>query len=160
MIIDLPDFFITFIKEMVGSSHSQLLKKNSCSVKLQDHNPRKIPVKDFIFNKFIILFHLLTCTIYIYIYIYINNDFGYIRSNSCYIEQLLMSVFEYPKKCDMKYCSNCQRKYYRKNNKKKTNTQKSKEKKFEGKVREKGWVILIFGYLYWHSVLSGTKTCW
>ena len=129
---------------MVGSSHSQLLKKNSCSVKLQDHNPRKIPVKDFIFNKFIILFHLLTCTKYIYIYIYIyiylyiytyiyiyiyihiyinvciyiyiNNDFGYIWSNSCYIEQLSMSVSECPKKCDMKYCSNCQTKYNRKKN--------------------------------------------
>ena len=35
---------------MIGSSHSQLCKKNSCSVKLQggplDHNPRKIPVED------------------------------------------------------------------------------------------------------------------
>ena len=35
---------------MIGSSHSQLCKKNSCSVKLQggplDHNPRKIPVEN------------------------------------------------------------------------------------------------------------------
>ena len=35
---------------MIESSHSQLLKKTSCSVKLQcgplDHNPQKIPVKD------------------------------------------------------------------------------------------------------------------
>ena len=35
---------------MIGSSHAQLYKKNSCSVKLQgghlDHNPRQIPVKD------------------------------------------------------------------------------------------------------------------
>ena len=35
---------------MIGSSHLQLLKKNSCSVKLQggplDQNPRKIPAKD------------------------------------------------------------------------------------------------------------------
>ena len=35
---------------MIGSSHAQLCKKNSCSVKLQggylDHNPREIPVKD------------------------------------------------------------------------------------------------------------------
>ena len=33
---------------MIGSSHSQLCKKNSCSVKLQcgplDHNPRKTPL--------------------------------------------------------------------------------------------------------------------
>ena len=35
---------------MIGSSHAQLCKKNSCSVKLQggplDHNPSKIPVED------------------------------------------------------------------------------------------------------------------
>ena len=35
---------------MTRSSHSQLCKKNSCSVKLQggtlDHNPRKIPVEN------------------------------------------------------------------------------------------------------------------
>ena len=35
---------------MIGSSHSQLCKKNSCSVKLQggplDYNPRKIPVEN------------------------------------------------------------------------------------------------------------------
>ena len=35
---------------MTGSSHSQLCKKNSCSVKLQGKplgiNPRKIPVED------------------------------------------------------------------------------------------------------------------
>ena len=35
---------------MIGSSHSQLRKKNNCSVKLQggplDHNPRKIPVEN------------------------------------------------------------------------------------------------------------------
>ena len=35
---------------MIGSSHSQLCKKNSYSVKLQggplDHNPRKIPMED------------------------------------------------------------------------------------------------------------------
>ena len=35
---------------MIGSSHSQLCKQNSCSVKLQggllDQNPRKIPVDD------------------------------------------------------------------------------------------------------------------
>ena len=35
---------------MIGSSHSQLCKKNTCSVKLQggplDHNPTKIPVED------------------------------------------------------------------------------------------------------------------
>ena len=35
---------------MIGSSNSQLRKKNTCSVKLQDgpfdHNPTKIPVED------------------------------------------------------------------------------------------------------------------
>ena len=35
---------------MIGSSHAQLCKKNSCSVKLQggplDHNPRKIPAEN------------------------------------------------------------------------------------------------------------------
>ena len=35
---------------MIGCSHAQPCKKNSCSVKLQggplDHNPRKIPVED------------------------------------------------------------------------------------------------------------------
>ena len=35
---------------MIGSSHSQLWEKNSCSVELWggplDHNPRKIPVED------------------------------------------------------------------------------------------------------------------
>ena len=35
---------------MIGSEHSQVCKKNSCSVKLQgdplDYNPRKIPVKN------------------------------------------------------------------------------------------------------------------
>ena len=39
---------------MIGSSHSQMCKKNSCSVKLQngtlDHSPIKISVEDFIFN--------------------------------------------------------------------------------------------------------------
>ena len=42
---------------MIGNSHSQLCKKNSCSVKLQDgpydQSPRKIPVEDFIFSKFV-----------------------------------------------------------------------------------------------------------
>ena len=35
---------------MIGSNHSRLRMKNSCSVKLQggplDHNPRKTPVED------------------------------------------------------------------------------------------------------------------
>ena len=35
---------------MNGSSHSQLCKKNSCSIKLQggplNHNPRKVPMED------------------------------------------------------------------------------------------------------------------
>ena len=35
---------------MIGSSHSQLCKKNGCSVKFKggpiDHNPRKIPVEN------------------------------------------------------------------------------------------------------------------
>ena len=35
---------------MIGISHSQLCKKNSCSAKLQggpsNHNPREIPVED------------------------------------------------------------------------------------------------------------------
>ena len=40
---------IALINQMIGSSHSQLCNKNSCSVKMQggpvDHNPRKIPVE-------------------------------------------------------------------------------------------------------------------
>ena len=42
---------------MIGSSHLQLCKKNIGFVKLKsgplDHNPRKISVEDFIFNKFV-----------------------------------------------------------------------------------------------------------
>ena len=50
LIFHLPNFLITLINQMIGSSHSQLSKKKSCSVKLQgaalDHNSRKITVED------------------------------------------------------------------------------------------------------------------
>ena len=50
LIFHLPNFLIALFNLMIGSSHAQLCKKSSCSVKLQggpfDHNPRYIPVKD------------------------------------------------------------------------------------------------------------------
>ena len=56
---------LTFLPDLI-SSYSQLWKKNSCSVKLQgaplDHNPRKIPLEYFIFNKFVNYSCLMNCT--------------------------------------------------------------------------------------------------
>ena len=50
LIFHLSNFLIALINWMIGSSHSQLCKKNSCSVKLPrgllDHKPRKIPMED------------------------------------------------------------------------------------------------------------------
>ena len=49
LIFHLPNFLITLINWMMGSSYSQLRKKSRCSVKLRggplDHSPRKIPVE-------------------------------------------------------------------------------------------------------------------
>ena len=107
---------------------------------------------------------LLTCQIFLlnlskkWLYIYINNDFGYIWSNSCYIEQLLMPVFEYPKKCDMKYCSNFQRKYNRKK-KKKNEHGKIKRKKIWRKSKRKRvsyfniWIFVLTFCFKWHQNL-------
>ena len=50
IIFHLPNFLIALFNQIIGSSNSQLCKKNSCSVKLQDwyldHNPRKIPAEN------------------------------------------------------------------------------------------------------------------
>ena len=46
LVFHVPNFLIKLFKQMIRNSHSQLRKKNSCSVKLQDEtfdlNPRKI----------------------------------------------------------------------------------------------------------------------
>ena len=50
LIFLLSNFLVKLINQMIGSSLSQLSKKNSCSVKLQggplDHNPRKISAEN------------------------------------------------------------------------------------------------------------------
>ena len=50
LIFHLPNFLIVLINWMIGSSHSQLCKKNRCSVKMQggplDYNPRKKPMEN------------------------------------------------------------------------------------------------------------------
>ena len=72
-------------------------------------------------------------------------DFGCILLNSCFTQQFSMPDSEYSNKCDTRYFEVCQAK-----NPQKLNMQKSKERKFEEKVTEKGWVVLIFIYLYSH----------
>ena len=99
---------------MIGSSHSQLCKKYSCSVKLQggplDHNPRKIPDED---SWIIILQNNFKCLL-------LNNNatgdtVQFVRPNT---EQ---------KKVEHTWIE---------------------RKEFEKKVREIGWVVLIFIELY------------
>ena len=97
---------------MIRSSHSQLCKKNSCSVKLEggplDHNPRKIPVE----NSWIIILQ---------------------NKSKC----LLLNDKQMPHEILFSLLDEIQ-------NIKKMKTRESKERKFEKKVREIGWVVLIF----------------
>ena len=58
LVFHVPNFLIKRFKQMIGNSYSQLRKKNSCSVKLQDEpfdlNPRKVTaVEGSIFNLFV-----------------------------------------------------------------------------------------------------------
>ena len=131
---------------MIRSSHSQLYKKSSCSVKLQDgpfgHNLRRIPVQDFTFNIFITALKTnsnFAKTI---------NDFGYILTNSCFIEQLSVPASEYTDKCNKRYFSVCQ-KWKHKN----WTRKEPKERKFEKKTKRK-WVsssniyVAVFAFLF------------
>ena len=94
---------------MIGSSHSQLCKKNSCSVKLRggtlDHNPRKIPVEN---SRIIILQNIFTCLIL--------ND-------KQMLHEILLNLLQLLDKLQ---------------NTQKMKTQQSKERKFEKIVREIG----------------------
>ena len=109
LIFHLPNFLIALINYMIGSSHSQLCKENSCSVKLQggplNHNPIKIPVE----NSWIII---------------LQNNF----------KRLLLNDKQMPHEIKfslLRLSDEIQ------------NTKK-KERKFEKKVREIGWVVLNF----------------
>ena len=97
---------------MIGSSHSQLCKKNSCSVKLQggplDHNPGKIPVE----NSWTTVLQ--------------NNSKCLLLNDKQISHEILFSLLDEIQ------------------NTKKMKTRESKERKFEKKVREIGWVVLIF----------------
>ena len=58
LIFHVPNFLSDLlIKQMIRSSHSQLCRKSSCSLKLEDglfdHNSRRIPAQDLTFNIFI-----------------------------------------------------------------------------------------------------------
>ena len=112
LIFHLLIFLIALINEVIGSSHSQLCKKNSCPVKLQggplDHNPRKIPVE----NNWIIILQ--------------NNSKCLLLNDKQMPHVMLFSLLEEIQ------------------NTKKTKTWEPKERKFEIKVREIGWVVLIF----------------
>ena len=100
---------------MIGSSHSQLCKKNSCFVKLQggqlDYNPRKIPVG----NCWIIILQ--------------NNSKWLLLYNKQMPHEILFSILQLLNEIE---------------NTKKMKTRESKESKFEKKVREIGWVVLTF----------------
>ena len=115
----------SLIKQMIGSRHSQLCKKSSCSVKLQDglsdHNPRRIPAHDFTFNLYKV-FYLVNRTENYSNFVKKINDFGYALPNSCFTEQFSMPASEYTNKCNKRYFSVCQKwkytKWTRKNQKK------------------------------------------
>ena len=91
---------------MIGSSHSQLCKKNSCFVKLQggplDHTLGKLPVK----NSWIIILQ--------------NNSKCLLLHDKQMPHEILFSLLD------------------------EIQTRESKERKFEQKVREIGWVVLTF----------------
>ena len=93
---------------MIGSSHSQLWEKNSCSVELRggplDHNPRKIPVED---GRIVISQNKSKCLLL--------ND-------KQMPQEILFSLLD------------------KKQNTKKTNPKKENLKK----MREIGWVVLIY----------------
>ena len=135
----LASFLIAFTKIMNHTSHSQMCNKNSCSVKLHNgsfhYSPRKIPVDVFISNKLVIF--LIQYTV-----LKTNSNFikkiyfGYILPNSCFTEQLSLAASEYTNKCNTNFFSVCKAKYAIKTQK--MNTQDSKERKFEEKVRNKG----------------------
>ena len=97
---------------MIGSSHSQLCKKTSCSVKFQcgplDHNPRKIPLE----NRWIIILQ--------------NNSKCLLLNDKQKPNEILFNLLEEVQ------------------NTKKMKTRDSKKRKFSNKVREIGWVVLIF----------------
>ena len=97
---------------MIGRSHTQLCKKNSCSVKFQDalldHNPRKMSLED----SWIII---------------LQNDSKCLLLNDKQLpHKILFSLLE------------------ERQNTIKMNIRGSKERKFETKVIEIGWVVLIF----------------
>ena len=100
---------------MIGSSHSQLCKKNSCFVKLQggplDHTLGKLPVK----NSWIIILQ--------------NNSKCLLLNDKQMPHEILFSLLQLLDEIQ---------------NTKKMKTRESKERKFEKKVREIGWVVLIF----------------
>ena len=100
---------------MIGSTHSQLCKKTSYSVKLQggplDHNPRKIPVE----NSWIIILQ--------------NNSKCLLLNDKQMPHEILFNL--------LRLLDEIQ-------NTKKMKTQESKERKFEKKVREIGWAVLNF----------------
>ena len=111
---------------MVGGSHLQLCKKNSCSVKLQggplDYNPRKIPVEN---SWMIILQNNSTC-------LYLNDK--------QMPHEILLSLLQLLDEIQ---------------NTKMMKTRESKERKFEKKVTEIGWVVVIFMFLeYFSFVMS------
>ena len=97
---------------MIGSSHLQLCKKNSCSVKLQgrllDHNPTKIIVDDS------------------WIIILQNNSKCLLLNDKQMPHEILFSLLEEIQT----------QKKWTDENRKKGNLKK--------KVREIGWVMLIF----------------
>ena len=78
---------------MIGSSHLQLSKKNSCFTKLENGplDPTKIYVEDFIFNKFVNYSCLINCTENLFQFIPVYSNF---LPNGCITEQLYMLVFE------------------------------------------------------------------
>ena len=106
---------------MIGRSHLQLCKKNSCSVKLQggplDYNPRKIPVEN---SWMIILQNNSTC-------LYLNDK--------QMPDEILLSLLQLLDEIQ---------------NTKMMKTQESKERKFEKKVTEIGWVVVIF-ICFWNT---------
>ena len=93
---------------MIGSSHSQLCKKNSCSLKVQDGDLLLTIALEKRLWRILLLINLWT---FLFIIFFWNqllfcekiNDIVYVLLNNFLTDQLSMPASEFTNKCDTRY---------------------------------------------------------